>query len=198
MSADAAKPRRSTLRIVTLGLLRGIMVGVAVVLATLLLVTVVVPKLTASPSYTITGRSMEPTIDVGSLIITRTVAPEAVRIGDIITFQLESGLAPVATHRVVGFEFTPNDEKGFITQGDNNETADAQPVRPAQLQGRLWYTVPYVGWLSTAVNAEARGWLLPLATAALLGYGTWTLVRGIIERRRTGTAVGQTQTQTQN
>ncbi len=141
---------------------------------------------------------MEPTIDVGSLIITRTVAPEAVRIGDIITFQLESGLAPVATHRVVGFEFTPNDEKGFITQGDNNETADAQPVRPAQLQGRLWYTVPYVGWLSTAVNAEARGWLLPLATAALLGYGTWTLVRGIIERRRTGTAVGQTQTQTQN
>lgn len=164
--------------------LHGFGLGVLIVLALVALVAVVVPKVTGSGTYTITGRSMEPAIGLGSLIVTRTVDPAEVSLGDVITFQLESGAEVVATHRVVGVEFLPNGTRAFVTAGDANEGADAAAVRPEQLRGRLWYAVPLVGWVSAAVTSEARVWLLPLAVSALCAYGTWMLVSGALDRRR--------------
>ena len=166
-------------------MLRGALIGVALLLAALLTASVILPKLTGSSSYTITGRSMEPSIGQGSLIVARSAPPESVRIGDVVTFQLESGAAAVATHRVVGFTFLPNGERAFVTAGDNNAgEIDAQPVRSAQLRGVLWYSIPLIGRVNALVTGEARSWLLPLAVSGLLGYGAWMVMSGIIDRRR--------------
>ena len=71
-----------------------------------------------------------------------------------------------------------------ILKGDNNSVADTDPVIPAQVQGRLWYSVPYVGFVNTAVSGDIRAWVVPAGGVLLLLYAAVTIVRGIVGARR--------------
>lgn len=162
---------------------RGLGIGVLVVLAILACAAVVVPTIAGAASYTITGRSMEPTLRLGTLIVVQPVDPADIELGDIITYQLHSGQAAVATHRVVGFEFGAGDRR-FITQGDNNDNVrDAEAVRPEQLKGRYWYGIPLIGWVNWVLTGSVRAWVIPLATGALFTYGIWMIANEAIRRR---------------
>lgn len=188
MTADDAHgtPERGSRAAAIRGIGRGLGIVVLTLLCALAAATVVVPRVVGAETYTITGRSMEPAIPLGSYAVVRPVDPDAIRIGDIITFQLDSGRASVATHRVVGFGFIADGERGFVTQGDGNGAADAELVRPEQLRGRLWYSLPFVGRASTLVSGGVRVWLVPLAATSLFVYGGWSIVRGLRDRRRRG------------
>lgn len=163
----------------------GVGAGVLILLALLAAATVVVPALAGASTYTITGRSMEPALPLGTLIVTREAEPVDIGPGDVITFQLEPGSPAVATHRVAGLAFSGDGSRSFITQGDNNAEADTAPVIEEQLKGRLWYAVPWVGWITAIVDAQVRAWLVPLAAGVLLAYGVWMVVAGVRERLNT-------------
>jgi signal peptidase len=164
------------------GVAKGVGAGVLAILAVIALAVVVVPAVTGSSTYTIMGRSMEPAIPIGSLIVTRPVDAAEVRTGDVVTFQLESGAPAVATHRVIGFEQVADGERGLLTRGDANDSEDPEPVLPEQLRGVVWYSVPFVGWVNSLVTGEVRAWLVPLAIVSLFAYGGWSLVSGIVAR----------------
>lgn len=105
--------------------------------------------------------------------------------GDVLTYQLESGSPTLVTHRVTArISTTGSDEASFITQGDANSAADAEPVQPVQIWGTVWYAIPWLGWANQAVNGPARIWLIPAAAGALLVYAVWMLGSGIRDRRR--------------
>lgn len=106
-----------------------------VAVAAVLTVTVLVPRLAGATPYTVLTGSMSPGLPAGSLVVVRPVAPDAVGVGAVITYQLESGEPAVATHRVVAVETAINGDLAFVTQGDANEVADAEPVRPVQIKG---------------------------------------------------------------
>ena len=72
----------------------------------------------------------------------------------------------------------------YITRGDNNGADDPAPITEAQVKGQVWYVVPYVGYVSVWMAGGLMGRLVHLAAIALLLYGGWFLVAGLLEKRR--------------
>jgi signal peptidase len=126
---------------------------------------------------------MEPGLPPGTLIIVRSVEPADIRIGDVITYQIRSGEPEVITHRVIGITESTTGELSFTLQGDNNGAPD-DPVREVQIQGKLWYSIPYLGWVNTWVNGESRGWIVPVIAGGLFVYAGWMVISGIVGSRK--------------
>ncbi len=135
-----------------------------------LAVLIVVPRVAGAESYTVLTGSMSPGIQPGDLVVVKPVAADQVAIGSVVTYQLVSGQSEVVTHRVVGISIGTDGSQRFVTQGDANNAPDAEPVRPVQLRGVLWYTVPLLGYLNMVINGQLHMVLLVLAVTALLGY----------------------------
>lgn len=143
---------------------------------------IVVPAATGSTPLTVLTSSMEPGLPPGTLLVVKPVEPQDIRIGDVITYQLESGKATVVTHRVIEVTKTAGGEYSFILQGDNNSQPDPNPIREVQIQGRLWYAVPYIGWVNTWVNGESRGLIVPIVAGGLFAYAAWMVVSGVRDK----------------
>ncbi len=119
---------------------------------------------TQHPMATVSGSSMWPALHKGDLVALKGVdSIEALRVGDIIAFKHEGGLA---IHRIVKIE-----GKTIVTKGDGNLKSDP-PIsfeevvaRVPSIGGRL-AKLPYLGHLSMLLS--------PLVgpVTGLLGNGT--------------------------
>lgn len=145
---------------------------------------VIVPRLTGAVPLTVLTSSMEPTYPPGTLVVVRSVDPDDLRIGDVITYQLESGRPEVVTHRVVAITTDTSGERTFRTQGDNNPQPDPAPVVGGQVQGTVWYAVPLIGWVATGIDAGARSWATVAIACGLFGYTTFTVASWARDRGR--------------
>jgi signal peptidase len=145
---------------------------------------IVLPAATNSVPLTVLTSSMEPGLPPGTLLIVRPVDPSEIRIGDVVTYQIKSGEPDVITHRVIGIGTSSNGEATFIMQGDNNAEPDPDPVRAIQVQGRLWYSLPWIGWVNNSMGGNTRAVLVPIVGGALLLYAAWAITSGVIERKR--------------
>jgi signal peptidase len=128
---------------------------VGAVLGTLLVIAVVVPfavfavpqVIGADHGFVTLSGSMEPDIAPGDVVIVDASA--SVGVGDVITFSEDSDV-PV-THRIVGEQ-----DGQWVTKGDANEDADARPVSPENVLGRVVLTIPLIGhvilWANTPVG----------------------------------------------
>ena len=161
----------------------GLMAGLLVVVLGIAALAIVIPAATGARALTVRTSSMEPTLPPGTLIVTRPTPVSEIAVGDVLTFQLRSGEETLVTHRVVQRHLLANGEERFTTQGDNNPVPDADAVRPVQVVGTLWYSVPYLGWVPHLLGGSTRVWLIPAAVVALFGYAAWALVSGLRERR---------------
>ena len=167
-----------------------------VILATTGAITlaVLVPQLGGATPYTILTGSMRPGLPPGTLVVARPAAVDQIGVGTVITYQLESGKPTVVTHRVVSAGTTVEGKHVFTTKGDANDAVDQRPVMPVQVRGRLWYSVPYLGYASTVVTGQQRHFATMLVVAGLLVYAAYMLLTGLREqlrsraarRRRTG------------
>ena len=123
--------------------------------STLLVVLVVIfaillmgSRLVGYQVFNVISGSMEPTYHVGDLIYVKSVDPDAVRVGDPITFVLNEDLV-VATHRVISID---SENRHFYTKGDANETADAAPVHFNNLIGIPQFRIPLLGYVSDYIQ----------------------------------------------
>lgn len=161
----------------------GLSAGLLAFLLMLGALVVAIPAVAGAQPMTILTSSMEPTYPPGTLIIVRPLDEAAIRIGDAVTYQLESGRPEVVTHRVTAIATGP-DGRTFTTQGDNNPTADATPVMPVQVRGVVWYSVPFIGYANTLVNGDNRAWIVPVFAVALFGYAGYMFASGIHQSAR--------------
>lgn len=143
-----------------------------------------VPKATGSIPLTVLSGSMSPTYDPGSVVIVRPVDVDDLQIGDVITFQEQSGDPTVVTHRIVGVGFAGDGSRTFTTQGDANGAADPEPVTAPQVRGEVWYSVPFVGYAVNAIDADMRTSLVKVLAGALLLYGGYLIAAGVRDHRR--------------
>ena len=109
---------------------------------------------------------------------------DELQIGDAITFQERSGDPTVVTHRIVSIAFAGDGTRQFITQGDANGAVDPEPVREVQVRGRVWYSVPLVGYAATAIDPAHRDLAVKGLAGLLLAYGGWMIVAGACGRGR--------------
>lgn len=145
---------------------------------------IAVPRLSGAETYTVLTGSMLPGIQPGDLVVVKTVPADQVAIGSVVTYQVVSGQSAVVTHRVVGLSVGTDGSQRFITQGDANNAPDPDSVRPVQLRGVLWYSVPLLGYLNAAISGDWHMVLLVLAVAALLGYAVVMLLSAWRDRHR--------------
>lgn len=147
-------------------------------------VAVVVPRLGGGTPYAILTGSMRPGLPPGTLVVVRPVAPESLGIGDVITYQLSSGEPTVVTHRIVSVAIKEDGQRTFRTQGDANDVVDQEPVLPVQVRGKLWYSVPRLGYVNRYVNGERREVATLLVALGLCAYAGAMLLGSVRDRRR--------------
>ena len=93
-------------------------------------------------SFVVTGGSMEPTIHKGSLVIDQPVTADALRLGDIITFD---HFDQTTTHRIVGLEGSAAGTM-FSTKGDANQVTDPEPLSFPGRVGLVKVAIPGLGY----------------------------------------------------
>ena len=147
------------------------------------LVLIVVPVATGSQTYTVLTNSMAQKFPPGTFMVMKPAPFEELKYGDVITFQLYSGRPEVETHRIVGFGSTQAGEKTLVTKGDNNGANDPEPVRAIQVKGKLFYAVPYVGFVANFLGNSDRGAWTVIAAVALIGYGAITVYKSVRKAR---------------
>ena len=145
---------------------------------------VVVPRLAGATPYTVLSGSMEPTLSPGTLIVVKDVPPTELRAGDVITFQIESDNPAVNTHRITQVVYDAQGTPRFQTQGDANNVPDRDLLVPGQIRGRLWYSVPYLGHVNSALTGDLRGVLVTVAVGGLGVYALWMFGSSIADSRR--------------
>jgi signal peptidase len=103
---------------------------ILLIIVIVLCVPLTVPRLFGYEVYTVISGSMEPAIPTGSLVYTKSIAPEDVK------------------NQVV--------EGKFVTKGDANAKEDAMPTEYSNLLGKVELSVPFMGQILAAV-ASAPG-----------------------------------------
>jgi signal peptidase len=162
----------------------GLSAALLLVVIALALVLVVVPKVGGATPLTVLTQSMEPLYPPGTLIFVRPVKPADIKVGDVITYQIQSGQPAVISHRVIAINSPADGKRSFILKGDNNSSADPAAVIPAQIKGRLWYSVPLLGWVSNTVNGKNRSWIVDVLAGGLFAYAAYMVIAGIASASR--------------
>lgn len=152
-------------------------------ISAVLVVAVLVPRLVGATPYTVLTGSMRPSLPPGTLAVVKPVDQSDIVAGDVITYQLESGRPTVVTHRVVTVGHRLDGTRSLTTQGDANSIPDAEPVRPVQLKGRVWYAVPYLGYVNDALTGDQRQMATYGVAAVLALYAAHMLSSPIRDRR---------------
>jgi len=119
--------------------------------------------------------SMRPTMDVGDISIVVSADPSEIQVGDIIQYW-QGG--EMTLHRVV--EITgEGGARLFTTKGDDNPIPDTDPVLPAQIKGKLIFTIPKLGWISIYIKtAIANIWSF-FSANTILAYAALTTITSV-------------------
>jgi signal peptidase I, archaeal type len=139
------------------------------------------PKLLGYEIKVVLSGSMEPGIHTGSII---TIKPggdmSRFQVGDIVTYKDSEDR--LITHRVVEVE-RKNGKQIYTTKGDNNPTADVNPVPADRIVGQYsGLTIPYVGYGMNYANSKMGSLMLLLVPGLLLIlYSIMTIWKAISE-----------------
>lgn len=133
--------------------------------------------------YRVVSGSMSPAIKTGSVVLVRSVDPEDIRVGDVITYR-----GPVTdqliTHRVA--EILPG-KLSFVTRGDANSVNDPNPIEASQIVGKVDGNIPFLGYLLGVLKTKLGLLLLVfIPGVSLLGYELYNLLRPALQVGRRG------------
>ncbi len=95
-----------------------------------------VPDIFGYKSFIVVSGSMEPTINIGDIVIVRE--SDDIKVNDIISFKLNGS---IITHRVK--EINANGK--IITQGDANNTIDGEGLSLDDIEGKYAFKINKVG-----------------------------------------------------
>ena len=118
--------------------------------------------------YNVLTPSMEPTYSVGDMVFVKLCGADAVKVGDVITFNPSQGGEAYLTHRVVEkIENTDNTNVTcFRTKGDANDSEDSFRIDEGRLIGVVKFSVPKLG---TIVRFVQLKWYFVVPLIALVG-----------------------------
>ena len=147
--------------------IRNIITTILVVLVALLAILLVGVRLVGLQPYVVLSGSMEPTYHVGSLVYVQKVDYHDLKVGDPITYMLDSDT--VVTHRIIEVlvdEEDPNTLR-YFTQGDANDIPDGTSVHYKNIIAKPLFSIPYLGYVSNYIQ-QPPGLYVALATGAIL------------------------------
>lgn len=142
---NTAKSKKSIVSIMIAAVLLIIMIPALIVNLTIIVTSFVDPNsvpgfLGYKPLIVLSG-SMKPTVLPGDIVLVQEMSLDNLKTGDIIAYR--SGES-VITHRVLEIT-SSNGDRQFITKGDNNNTADRDPVAADMVEGVYLFRIPHLG-----------------------------------------------------
>lgn len=115
--------------------------------------------------FVVQSGSMEPAYPVGSLVYVRQTDPAELKVGDVITFELGGGVR--GTHRIVEI-VDSNGSAAFRTKGDANDAEDQGLVAPADIVGKVVFSVPRLGFFVAGIQKPPGMYVAISAVAVIL------------------------------
>jgi signal peptidase I len=97
--------------------------------------------------------SMAPSIPSGSIVVVKQKAEY--EIGEVISFYAKV----LKEEKIVAHRITALGGNTYITAGDQNEAADAVPVIPSLIIGKVVSTIKYLGAAILVMKNENTRWL---------------------------------------
>ena len=121
------------------------------------------PSVFGYSCYYVLTQSMEPEILAGDMILGKKVAVEELQIGDIITYEGETGSFEdkIITHKIIDIQ-----DGSITTQGVANDLPDP-PIVGSQVISRYVATVPCAGKIFSLINSKL-GFLFLIVTPLVL------------------------------
>jgi signal peptidase len=97
-------------------------------------------------AFIVQSGSMEPSIKTGGAVF--TIPKQSYVQGDIITFRPDQNSKTLVTHRIELKKYPDgvNKDPVYLTSGDTNEEIDTWELVPSQIVGKVFLTLPYVGY----------------------------------------------------
>lgn len=107
-----------------------------------------IPFLLGNKLYAVKTASMVPTYPIGSIVVVKSVGPDAIKENDVITFRSDA-FTSLVTHRVIKVDA---ENREFYTKGDNNKNPDFHPVPFDYMEGKVIFGIPYLGNIVTGMR----------------------------------------------
>jgi signal peptidase len=139
-----------------------VILGLIGILGAASLILVVITLVGGYQPFIVSSGSMEPTLPVGSLVMTKQVGAATIKPGDIISVA-RTDTDGVVTHRVRSIEADQNGRYSVVLRGDANNQDDPQPYHIQVAQLYQWQ-LPYAGTLITLIRDHV---LIAVAVVAL-------------------------------
>ena len=123
------------------------------------LFAVLIPSVFSGSLAIVRSSSMEPAMRAGALAVMLPVDGGDVKVGDIIAFDppWDSGSDVTVSHRVIGV--LDNGQLRFDTKGDALEGSDPYYVPAESVQGKVLFSIPYLGYAANSALGYVRTWL---------------------------------------
>lgn len=143
--------------------IRRVLRNILAIVVALIGVFVLVMLLSGAKGFAVQSDSMAPRIVRGDVVFVRRIAFEDLAVGDIISarFPDDSG---VFTHRITAID---TDKRQVQTRGDHTLSDDPAPTDESNIIGKLWFSLPYVGFLSFSLGNHTLIYIL-LGAAMIL------------------------------
>ncbi len=147
---------------------------VMVILVTIFLVITKIagdrPALFGYNFYYIATGSMEPSLKIGDVILSKEADPDKLEVKDVITFVGHDGQVEgkIVTHRIENI-YEENGTKMFVTRGDANSVADT-PISEEDVMSVMLFKVPLLGLMLKVINTPL-GFIFLIVVPLLLNLG---------------------------
>src|SRR5690554_5927621 len=103
---------------------------------------------TNTKAFCVSSDSMYPALKTGDAVFVKSADIGDIKTGDIVTIEYNDS-SGFFTHRVVDID---NAQGLIYTKGDANEKEDLFPASESKLIGKLWFSIPYIGYLSLMLD----------------------------------------------
>ncbi len=135
--------------------------NIVAIIVTLVFIFTVGVIVTGTDVYAVATPSMQDEIPEGSLVFVK--AAESYAQGDVINAPLPSG--GTFTHRIIGLD---SERQLVYTKGDSNPSADPLPTSVSNINGKVFFSIPYLGMLSLNFNSTAVVFVLAAVLLVLI------------------------------
>jgi signal peptidase len=109
---------------------------------------------TEVPIAVVESGSMQPTLNIGDVILVKGINPKEIKVSDIIVYKRISGGKEIyIVHRVIEI-YNDKGNLKFRTKGDNNLVPDYWLVDEKDVVGIVVFKIPLIGYVSLAIQSN--------------------------------------------
>lgn len=128
---------------------------------------IIVVTACGAKGYSVASNSMSPSLNKGDVVFVKETDFADLEKGDIVTVNFKTG-GGTYTHRIVSIDY---DKKEIKTAGDNTGTVDTESAADSQILGKVWFSIPLLGYLSLLLTNTTYAATIVIFVLAIMLIG---------------------------